>query len=111
MSLPKPATGVSSRLAEPGGNEFGDLLFAEVEEVVAATQHRQGRAGGIDVGRHVLNRHELIAVAEDEPAAEGDGKGPDAAGIVWVNGWEAVRAQAAKDGKLIFLYFGRKSPT
>ena len=51
------------------------------------------------------------ALAEDEPAAEGDGSGPEAAGIVWVKGWEAGRAQAKKDGKLIFLYFGRKSPT
>lgn len=49
------------------------------------------------------------AFAEDDPAA-GDGAGPDAAGIVWVKGWEAGRAQAEKDGKLIFLYFGRKSP-
>ncbi len=50
------------------------------------------------------------ALAEDEPASE-DGAGPEAAGITWVKGWEAGRAQAAKDGKLIFLYFGRKSPT
>jgi len=49
------------------------------------------------------------AFAEDEKPAE-DGKGPEAAGIVWVKGWEAGRAQAQKDGKLIFLYFGRHSP-
>ena len=54
------------------------------------------------------------AFAEDEKPAEqpaDDGKGPEAAGIVWVHGWEAGRTQAQKDGKLIFLYFGRKSPT
>ncbi|MDJ0522168.1 MAG: hypothetical protein QNJ90_08860 [Planctomycetota bacterium] len=50
------------------------------------------------------------AQAEDEPAA-GDGAGPEPAGITWVNGWEAGREQAKKDGRLIFLYFGRKSPT
>jgi hypothetical protein len=46
---------------------------------------------------------------DEKPAA--DGAGPEPAGIVWVQGWEAGRAQAQKDGKLIFLYFGRKSPT
>lgn len=52
----------------------------------------------------------LPAFAEDDPASE-DGSGPEAAGINWVKGWETGRAQAEKDGKLIFLYFGRKSPT
>ena len=43
-----------------------------------------------------------FAEGEDAPAADT---------IQWVEGWEAGKAQAAKDGKLIFLYFGRKSPT
>ena len=45
--------------------------------------------------------------AEDEAPDEG----AESKGIQWVEGWEAGKAQAAKDGKLIFLYFGRKSPT
>lgn len=31
--------------------------------------------------------------------------------IQWVEGWEAGRKQAAQDGRIVFLYFGRKSPT
>jgi hypothetical protein len=42
------------------------------------------------------------AFAEDEDLEGG--------GIEWVDGWEAGKAAAAKSGKLIFLYFGRKSP-
>ena len=44
------------------------------------------------------------AVADDEDAA------PESEGIEWVDGWEAGRARAKKDGKLMFVYFGRHSP-
>lgn len=47
-----------------------------------------------------------ILQAEDEAPEEA----PEAQGIQWVEGWAAGSAQAAKDGRLIFLYFGRHSP-
>ncbi len=49
-------------------------------------------------------------LAEDGPGPAEDGPGPAATGIAWVKGWEAGRAQAKKDGKLMFVYFGRYSP-
>lgn len=46
--------------------------------------------------------------ADDEKADDGAAEEP--AGIQWIEGWKAGREQAAKDGKLIFLYFGRNAP-
>lgn len=45
------------------------------------------------------------ACAEDEPTAAGP------RGTAWVDGWAAGAAQAKSQGKLIFLYFGRHTPT
>jgi hypothetical protein len=54
--------------------------------------------------------HRLLA--EEEPAAEGGAETTAAPkGIAFVQGWEAGRAQARKDDRLVFLYFGRKHPT
>lgn len=49
-----------------------------------------------------------LVFADDEPPTEGDAEAPE--GIQWVEGWAAGSAQARKDGRLIFLYFGRTSP-
>jgi hypothetical protein len=46
------------------------------------------------------------ARAEDDPDTA-----PDAAGITFVDGWAAGKAQAKASGKLVFLYFGRHTPT
>ena len=55
------------------------------------------------VGALLLGSGTRAAMAEDD-------EGPEATGIEWVEGWEAGQAQAKKDGKLIFLYFGRHAP-
>ena len=49
-----------------------------------------------------------LAFADDEKAEEERAKEPQ--GIQFVKGWEAGKAQAKKDGRLIFLYFGRYTP-
>ena len=59
---------------------------------------------GSIVGALLLSSGTQAAMAEDD-------EGPEAAGIEWVDGWDAGKAQAKKDGKLIFLYFGRHTPT
>ena len=58
---------------------------------------------GSIVGALLLGSGTRAAMAEDEEA-------PEATGIEWVDGWETGKAQAKKDGKLIFLYFGRHAP-
>ena len=44
------------------------------------------------------------------PAAQAEGDGPEAEGIQWHTSWQEGRTAAAKDGKLIFVYFGRHAP-
>ena len=48
-----------------------------------------------------------VLQAEDEAPEEAPA---EAEGIQWVKGWAAGQAQAKKDGRLIFLYFGRYTP-
>jgi len=52
----------------------------------------------------------LMLVFHAAPVLAEDGAGPASATIHWVDGWETGRAQAKKDGHLIFLYFGRHNP-
>lgn len=51
----------------------------------------------------------LPANADDEPSAESSEEEAPA-GIQWIDGWAAGRERATKDGRLIFLYFGRHTP-
>ena len=51
----------------------------------------------------------LVAAPLTSTFAEGDDL--EEGGIQWVDGWAAGKAEAAKSGKLIFLYFGRHTPT
>ena len=44
------------------------------------------------------------------PAAQADGDGPEAEGIQWHTSWKDGREAAARDGKLVFVYFGRHAP-
>lgn len=47
-----------------------------------------------------------VAPPAPEPAAA-----PAAVGVTWIDGWEAGRAEAAKSGKVMFVYVHRTSPT
>ena len=51
----------------------------------------------------------LLLIALPQPAFS-EGEDLEGSGIQWVDGWAAGQVQAAKDGKLIFLYFGRHAP-
>lgn len=42
--------------------------------------------------------------------AQAEDEAPEADTIEWVEGWENGKAQAEKDGKLMFVYFGRHTP-
>lgn len=42
--------------------------------------------------------------------AQAEDDAPEAETIEWVEGWEAGKARAEKDGKLMFVYFGRHTP-
>jgi len=55
----------------------------------------------------------LLALGAAGPArtAAADDDAPEAEGIEWIDGWAAGRARAEKDGKLLFVYFGRHSPS
>jgi hypothetical protein len=46
--------------------------------------------------------------ADDAPGSER--AGPEPEGIQWATSLAEGRAAAARDGKLLFLYFGRHSP-
>jgi len=50
-----------------------------------------------------------LLLALPQPALA-EGEDLEGGGIQWVDGWAAGQAQAAKDGRLIFLYFGRHTP-
>lgn len=52
----------------------------------------------------------LLLLASLPTSALAEGEDLEGGGIQWVDGWAAGQARAAKDGKLIFLYFGRHSP-
>jgi hypothetical protein len=52
----------------------------------------------------------LLLLGSLASSALAEGEDLEGAGIQWVDGWAAGQAQAAKDGKLIFLYFGRHAP-
>ncbi len=53
----------------------------------------------------------VLLVAAPMTSTFAEGEDLEGGGIQWVDGWEAGKAEAAKAGKLIFLYFGRHTPT
>jgi hypothetical protein len=54
----------------------------------------------------------LLAASPAAPAFPEEEGGAEAAqGTSWVDGWAAGTAKAKQRDKLIFLYFGRHTPT
>ncbi len=69
---------------------------------------------GLIVGALILGAYPPVSIADEEPPAKGEdteGAEEEPKTISWVKGWAAGQAKAKEDGKLIFLYFGRYTPT